>query len=119
MLRQAHSMAQLNYPMPCCQNAWMEQQPCCYDPSHSSNMSLNMMPGGYPANPMWMGTWHGPPPGMYPYGLPPPHSRYLLRNIQHNSHNPDQSVHEWIMYSVQVLDLFSYQLITLENFPGF
>ncbi|XP_048520707.1 E3 ubiquitin-protein ligase lubel-like [Dendroctonus ponderosae] len=75
MLLQAHSMAQLNYPMPCCQNAWMEQQPCCYDPSHGSNMSLNMMPGGYPANPMWMGTWHGPPPGMYPYGLPPPHSR--------------------------------------------
>ncbi|ENN77278.1 hypothetical protein YQE_06104, partial [Dendroctonus ponderosae] len=74
-MQQAHSMAQLNYPMPCCQNAWMEQQPCCYDPSHGSNMSLNMMPGGYPANPMWMGTWHGPPPGMYPYGLPPPHSR--------------------------------------------
>lgn len=37
-------------------------------------MSLNMMPGaGYPpVNPMWMGTWHGPPPaamGMYPCSM--------------------------------------------------
>lgn len=71
---QAHSMAQLNYPMPCCQNAWMEQHQGCWNPSHGSNMSLNMMPGGYPGNPMWMGPYHGPP-GMYPYGLPPPHSR--------------------------------------------
>ncbi|CAG9771886.1 unnamed protein product [Ceutorhynchus assimilis] len=73
-VQQAHSMAQLNYP--CCQNAWMEQQqPCCFDPAHGSNMSLNMAHGGYPGNPMWMGTWHGPPPGIYPYGLPPVHGR--------------------------------------------
>ncbi|XP_076270641.1 linear Ubiquitin E3 ligase isoform X1 [Rhynchophorus ferrugineus] len=75
-IQQAHSMAQLNYPgMPCCQNAWLEQQQqlqLC--PSHSSTMSLNMA-GGYPGNPMWMGTWHGPPPGMYPYPMPQTHAR--------------------------------------------
>lgn len=43
--------------------------------SAGSNMSLNITPG-YPMNPMWMGTWHGPPPsamGMYPYpvAMPP------------------------------------------------
>ncbi|XP_030754545.1 uncharacterized protein LOC115881269 isoform X2 [Sitophilus oryzae] len=75
-MQQAHSMAQLNYPgIPCCQNAWMEQQQLCCDPAHNSTMSLNMAAAGYPRNPMWMGTWHGPPPGMYPYGLPPPHAR--------------------------------------------
>ncbi|XP_066156039.1 E3 ubiquitin-protein ligase lubel isoform X2 [Euwallacea fornicatus] len=71
-MQQAHSMAQLNYPMPCCQNTWMDQHQCCWDPSHGSNMSLNVMPGAYPGNPMWMGAWHGP---SYPYGLPPPHNR--------------------------------------------
>ncbi|XP_050309298.1 E3 ubiquitin-protein ligase lubel isoform X2 [Anthonomus grandis grandis] len=70
-MQQAQSMAQLGYPMPCCPNVWMEQQPCCFDHApHGSNMSLNV-PHGYPVNPMWMGTWHGPSPGMYPCGIPP------------------------------------------------
>lgn len=59
-------MAQLNYP--CChpQNTWMDCKMC--DQHGGSNMSLNMPPN-YPMNPMWMGTWHGPPP-MYPYPAP-------------------------------------------------
>lgn len=53
-------------------------------------MSLNMTPG-YPMNPMWMGTWHGPPPsamGMYPYpmGMPPP-----MASPMHSSRPPSPS----------------------------
>ncbi|XP_017774762.1 PREDICTED: uncharacterized protein LOC108561373 isoform X2 [Nicrophorus vespilloides] len=66
------SMAQLNYcypqgPPP---QMWMDQFAM---QQNGSNMSLNMP--GYPMNPMWMGTWHGP--NMYPYPgpqmMPPPH----------------------------------------------
>lgn len=50
-------------------------------------MSLNMPPAPYPVNPMWMGTWHGPPPSampMYPYGMPPGH-------MHHEMHSRPQS----------------------------
>lgn len=70
-------MAHLNCPT-CYQGMWTDQWGnMCENQCSGSNLSLNMGPGGYPMNPMWMGTWHGPPPsamGMYPYpvGLPPP-----------------------------------------------
>ncbi|CAG9825410.1 unnamed protein product [Phaedon cochleariae] len=69
-MQQAQSMAQLNYPMPYCpQPQWVGQYPC--EDQRGSNLSLNVAPGGYPVNPMWMGTWHGPPPSaMYPYPVP-------------------------------------------------
>ncbi|XP_060517510.1 E3 ubiquitin-protein ligase lubel-like isoform X3 [Cylas formicarius] len=63
-MQQAHSMAQLNYP-PCHPNQWPPEQ-CCCESQHGSNMSINA--GGYPPNPMWMGTWHGPPVYPYPRG---------------------------------------------------
>ncbi|CAH2007149.1 unnamed protein product [Acanthoscelides obtectus] len=72
-IQQAQSMAQLNYPLPpYYPGGWVSPQCSCDDP-RGSNMSLNMIPGpgGYPVNPMWMGTWHGPPPSMYPYPMPP------------------------------------------------
>lgn len=66
-------MAQLNCPT--CHHGVVDPWNQMQD-TGGSNMSLNMTPG-YPMNPMWMGTWHGPPPstmGMYPYpmGMPPP-----------------------------------------------
>lgn len=77
MIQQAQSMAQLNCPT-CYQGMWVDQWGNVCDPHMGSNMSLNVPHGGYPMNPMWMGTWHGPPPsnGMfgYPMGMPPvPH----------------------------------------------
>lgn len=66
-------MAQLNCPT--CHHGvfdpWNQMNETC-----GSNLSLNVTPG-YPMNPMWMGTWHGPSPssmGMYPYpmSMPPP-----------------------------------------------
>lgn len=80
-------MAQLNCPV-CCQGMWLDQwgNPC--DPHCTgSNMSLNMPPAPYPVNPMWMGTWHGPPPSampMYPYGMPVGH-------MHHDMHSRPQS----------------------------
>lgn len=76
-------MAQLNYPMPCCQGPWMNQ--CGYD-DRGSNLSLNIGPGGYPMNPMWMGTWHGPPPSSmpYPYPVPMPHMHHDTRSCTHS-----------------------------------
>lgn len=66
-------MAHLNCPT-CYQGVWYDQWGNVCDPQCSnSNLSLNITPGGYPVNPMWMGTWHGPPPsamGMYPYPVP-------------------------------------------------
>lgn len=60
-------MAHLNCPT-CCQGMFVDQWGnLCDSQCTGSNMSLNMAPGSYP---MWMGTWHGPPPsamGMYPY----------------------------------------------------
>ncbi|KAJ8983783.1 hypothetical protein NQ317_000344 [Molorchus minor] len=71
-MQQAQSMAHLNYPPPCCQGAWMNQ--CGCEDQRGSNLSLNIGPGGYPVNPMWMGTWHGPPPSaIYPYPMPMNH----------------------------------------------
>ncbi|RZC33722.1 IBR domain containing protein [Asbolus verrucosus] len=65
-MQQAQSMAQLNCPT-CYQGSWMECA-MCENQRTGSNMSLNMAPAPYPMNPMWMGTWHGPPPStMYPY----------------------------------------------------
>lgn len=69
-------MAQLNCPA-CYQGMWIDQWGNVCDPQQmGSNMSLNVPPG-YPMNPMWMGTWHGPPPqpGMfgYPMGMPVGH----------------------------------------------
>ncbi|KAK4879207.1 hypothetical protein RN001_007353 [Aquatica leii] len=72
-LQQAQSMAHLNCPT-CVPGMWLDQWGNMCEPSCTgSNLSLNMSTGGYPMNPMWMGTWHGgPPPGMYPYpmGIP-------------------------------------------------
>lgn len=59
-------------------------------------MSLNMMPGSYPVNPMWMGTWHGPPPsamGMYPYPMPMGHPHHdMLSRSQSRPPSPTHSV---------------------------
>lgn len=52
-------MAQLSCPS-CYQGGWTDCNVCDHG---GSNMSLNMPP-------MWMGTWHGPPPSMYPYPVP-------------------------------------------------
>ncbi|GJQ83843.1 hypothetical protein Trydic_g5700 [Trypoxylus dichotomus] len=76
---QAQSMAQLNCPT-CCQGMWMDQWGNVCDPQQmGSNVSLNVPPG-YPMNPMWMGTWHGPPPSSgvfgYPMGMPMGHVHY-------------------------------------------
>ncbi|KAG5896886.1 hypothetical protein JTB14_033524 [Gonioctena quinquepunctata] len=71
-MHQAQSVAHLNYPPQCYPSGWMN--PMGYEDHRGSNMSLNMGPGGYPMNPMWMGTWHGPPPSaMYPYPVPMHH----------------------------------------------
>lgn len=80
---QAQSMAHLNYPIPCCQGPWMNQ--CGYE-DRGSNLSLNMGPGGYPMNPMWMGTWHGPPPTSvpYPYPVAIPHMHHDARSCTHS-----------------------------------
>lgn len=80
---QAQSMAHLNCPMPCYPNPWMNQ--CGYD-DRGSNLSLNIGPGGYPMNPMWMGTWHGPPPSSvpYPYPVPVPHIHHDARSCTHS-----------------------------------
>lgn len=82
-------MAQLNNCPVCCQGMWVDQwgNPC--DPHCTgSNMSLNITPAPYPGvNPMWMGTWHGPPPSsmpMYPYGMPVGH-------MHHDMHSRPQS----------------------------
>lgn len=70
-------MAQLNCPG-CYQGGWMECGMC--DQRTGSNLSLNMAPGPYPVNPMWMGTWHGPPPSaMYPYPVPMGHMHHHSR----------------------------------------
>lgn len=76
-------MAQLNYPLPCCQGAWMNQ--CGCEDQRGSNLSLNIGPGGYPMNPMWMGPWHGPPPSaMYPYPMPMGHMHHDARSCTHS-----------------------------------
>lgn len=67
-------MAQLNCPTCYHHNMWPDQWS---QMDSGSNVSLNVAQG-YPVNPMWMGTWHGPPPsamGMYPYpmGVPMGH----------------------------------------------
>lgn len=77
-------MAHLNYPMPYYQSPWMNQ--CGYD-DRGSNLSLNVAPAGYPMNPMWMGTWHGPPPSTVPYPYPvamPPHMTHDARSCTHS-----------------------------------
>ncbi|XP_044752367.1 E3 ubiquitin-protein ligase lubel isoform X2 [Coccinella septempunctata] len=81
-MQQAHSTAHLNYP-PCCQGQMPPEQWGTWgEPRRSgSNMSLNMVPGAYPMNPMWMGTWHGPPPSMYPYPMP-------MNQVAHNQSRP-------------------------------
>ncbi|XP_045471212.1 E3 ubiquitin-protein ligase lubel isoform X1 [Harmonia axyridis] len=81
-MQQAHSTAHLNYP-PCCQGPMPEQWGPWVEPHRTgSNMSLNMVPGAYPMNPMWMGTWHGPPPSaMYPYPMP-------MNQVHHNQSRP-------------------------------
>ncbi|XP_064212932.1 E3 ubiquitin-protein ligase lubel isoform X3 [Tribolium castaneum] len=74
-MQQAQSMAQLNCPG-CYQGGWLE----CGCDRTGSNLSLNMAPGPYPVNPMWMGTWHGPPPStMYPYPVPMGHMHHHSR----------------------------------------
>nr|CAH7713835.1 unnamed protein product [Callosobruchus chinensis] len=94
-IQQAQSMAQLNYPMPpYYPGGWMSPQCGCDDP-RGSNMSLNMIPGpgGYPVNPMWMGTWHGPPPSMYPYPVPPMgHQHHDGRSCSSRPASPTHSV---------------------------
>ncbi|KAJ8960923.1 hypothetical protein NQ318_020223 [Aromia moschata] len=92
-MQQAQSMAHLNYPMPCCQGPWMNQC-ACDDQRGGSNLSLNVGPGGYPVNPMWMGTWHGPPPSaMYPYPVPMSHIHHDARSCSHSRPaSPTQSV---------------------------
>jgi hypothetical protein len=72
-------MAQLNCPT-CYQGSWMDCAMC--DQRTGSNLSLNVAPPPYPMNPMWMGTWHGPPPSaMYPYPVP-------MGHVHHHSRPP-------------------------------
>lgn len=60
-------MAQLNCPG-CYQGGWVDCGMC--DQQTGSNLSLSMAPSSsYTMNPMWMSTWHGPPPSMYPYPM--------------------------------------------------
>lgn len=85
-------MAQLNYPVPYFQGPWMNQ--CGYD-DRGSNLSLNVAPGAYPMNPMWMGTWHGPPPSSvpYPYPVAIPHIHHDARSCTHSRPaSPTQSI---------------------------
>lgn len=62
---------------------------CGFD-ERGSNLSLNIGPGGYPLNPMnpmWMGTWHGPPPPSampYPYPVAAPHMHHDARSCTHS-----------------------------------
>jgi E3 ubiquitin-protein ligase RNF31 len=78
-MQQAQSMAQLNCPT-CYQGSWMDCAMC--DQRTGSNLSLNVAPPPYPMNPMWMGTWHGPPPSaMYPYPVP-------MGHVHHHSRPP-------------------------------
>ncbi|XP_056631502.1 E3 ubiquitin-protein ligase lubel isoform X3 [Diorhabda sublineata] len=63
-VQQAQSLANLNYPPPCCPTPWMNQ--FGYDHQlHGSNLSLNMAPRGYMMNPVWMNPWNNNVP-MYP-----------------------------------------------------
>ncbi|XP_028127889.1 E3 ubiquitin-protein ligase lubel isoform X1 [Diabrotica virgifera virgifera] len=84
-VQQAQSMANLNYPPPCCQNPWMNQ--FGYDQQlHGSNLSLNMVPRGYPMmNPAWMGPWHNP------QNIPmyPPYSM-SMSNVHHPGYTPSR-----------------------------
>nr|CAD7201298.1 unnamed protein product [Timema douglasi] len=85
-IQQAQSMAHLNCPSCNHGMVWMPNNPWEFNPPPGrtpSNLSINMLPPspGYGADggafvPMWggnpnMGTWHGPPPGMYPQGAYP------------------------------------------------
>ncbi|XP_069698159.1 uncharacterized protein LUBEL isoform X1 [Periplaneta americana] len=84
-MQQAQSLAHLNCPS--CQHGmvWMPNNPWEFGgpPGRTpSNLSLNMPPHAFAGGdgsgfvPMWsggvnnMGTWHGPPPGMYPTSPP-------------------------------------------------
>ncbi|XP_072395031.1 uncharacterized protein LUBEL isoform X2 [Diabrotica undecimpunctata] len=83
-VQQAQSMANLNYPPPCCQNPWMNQ--FGYDQQlHGSNLSLNMAPRGYMMNPVWMGPWHNPPnvPMYPPYSM-------SMSNVHHPGYTPSR-----------------------------
>nr|CAD7586942.1 unnamed protein product [Timema genevievae] len=85
-MQQAQSMAHLNCPSCNHGMVWMPNNPWEFNPPPGrtpSNLSINMLPPspGYGPDggafvPMWggnpnMGTWHGPPPGMYPQGAYP------------------------------------------------
>ncbi|CAG9827831.1 unnamed protein product [Diabrotica balteata] len=83
-VQQAQSMANLNYPPPCCQNPWMNQ--FGYDQQlHGSNLSLNIAPRGYMMNPVWMGPWHNPPnvPMYPPYSM-------SMSNVHHPGYTPSR-----------------------------
>nr|CAD7452493.1 unnamed protein product [Timema tahoe] len=85
-MQQTQSMAHLNCPSCNHGMVWMPNNPWEFNPPPGrtpSNLSINMLPPspGYGPDggafvPMWggnpnMGTWHGPPPGMYPQGAYP------------------------------------------------
>ncbi|KAL3282322.1 hypothetical protein HHI36_005509 [Cryptolaemus montrouzieri] len=92
-IQQAHSTAHLNC-QPCCQGPWTDQWGFSEPHRSGSNMSLNMVPGAYPMNPMWMGTWHGAPPSaMYPYPVPMTHipNETFLRS-QSRPSSPSHSI---------------------------
>lgn len=89
---QAQSMANLNYPNPCCQVPWANQ--FGYDQQHhGSNLSLNMPPG-YMVNPGWMGPWHGAPTApMYPYPVPMANMHPGIQPYNHSRPaSPTQSI---------------------------
>ncbi|XP_025833921.1 uncharacterized protein LOC108736579 isoform X6 [Agrilus planipennis] len=95
-MQQAQSIAQLGCPT-CHQGMCMDKwnHPCEFQ-QNGSNLSLNMIPGGYPMNPMWMGTWHGPPPSamnIWPYrmNMPPCHMHHESCN-QSRPASPTHSV---------------------------
>lgn len=86
-------MAQLNYNPNYYnhQGMWLDQWGNVCDPHCSgSNMSLNMNPG-YPMNPMWMGTWHGPPPSAMGMCYPPPPCQ-MHHDVQSRSGSPPHSI---------------------------
>ncbi|KDR18370.1 RING finger protein 31 [Zootermopsis nevadensis] len=122
-MQQAQSMAHLNCPSCHHGMVWMSNNPWEFGgpPGRTpSNLSLNMPAPGYTGGdgsrfvPMWgggvnnMGTWHGPPPGIYPTSPPgayplqmsasqtninAPNTNMLPPNIGHSDHRHSSPAH--------------------------
>ncbi|XP_023720701.1 uncharacterized protein LOC111871673 isoform X6 [Cryptotermes secundus] len=122
-MQQAQSMAHLNCPSCHHGMVWISNNPWEFGgpPGRTpSNLSLNIPASGYTGGdgsgfvPVWgagvnnMGTWHGPPPGMYPTSPPggyplgmsasqtsinAPNSNMLPRNMGQNNRRHSSPAH--------------------------